>query len=68
MSGWSLRRGSKHQHGYAYAWHSGKFLVSMVDGATKALTMSELTAGCEVKSASYGPAYDLDDYLLDSKR
>jgi hypothetical protein len=66
VGGWSLQAGDRYEFGNAYPWHNRRFLVSMVDGTVKALTQDELTAGCELKVGSSGPAYDLDAYLWDS--
>lgn len=65
MGGWSLGTPARHKHGYAYQWHEKRFLVAMVDGVVKILSFDEITAGCEPRRYSAGPAYDLEAYLWD---
>ena len=55
------------QFGGLWPRHTKMINVSFCDGHAKSMSISALTAGCDVQDGQTGLAYDLDKYLWDLK-
>lgn len=51
--------------GGAWPWHSGFANIVWADGHSKAMRMSQVTAGCNVQAGWTGLIFDRDKYLWD---
>lgn len=63
--GWSPNTNSWLEFGGAWPWFNKRFRVGYFDGHAGTVALGRLTAGCDVRRAFTGAAYDGDLYLWD---
>ncbi len=64
-AGTPASRTAPNVYGAVWPWHGEFATVAFCDGHVKALTMSALAAGCDVKDGWRGSITDRDKYLWD---
>jgi type II secretory pathway pseudopilin PulG len=64
--GWKVSEtNSARIYGNAWPWHFGRINVARVDGSVKSLSVSDLTAGCNVQDLWRGSIKDDSQYVWD---
>ncbi|MBS1724385.1 MAG: prepilin-type N-terminal cleavage/methylation domain-containing protein [Armatimonadetes bacterium] len=53
------------EFGGAWPFFTKRFRITMVDSSSRTISIGQLTAGCDVRSAHQGAAYDGDKYIWD---
>lgn len=63
--GWVLEPLSPLRYGFAWPWHDGRMSTAILGGGTKAITIGQLGAGCDVKQDWAGLIRDRSAYPWD---
>ena len=69
LGGWDPDSLAWNEFGGAWHWHKANlFVIGMLDGSAQAINIDQLTAGCDVREAGQGRAYDLSAYIWDTRQ
>ena len=61
--GWGYTQDTLNQYGGVFTWHQGLANICRVDGSAKALSMAEISNGCNVQPAWSGDIYNRSVYI-----